>query len=44
MYWNAYKRTLTLDTDNIVLRIDNPMASDTSTETVFQYRMVLMKI
>lgn len=38
---NAFKRTLTLTPDNIILRINNPMAEGSKT---FSYKIVLMKI
>lgn len=41
LYWNGYKRTLTLGGQNITLRIDNP---DTNNTVTFSYKIVLMKI
>lgn len=41
LYYEAYKRTLSLLPSNIQLRIENPKTSGTTT---FYYRIVLMKI
>lgn len=40
LYYNAVKRTLTLSTDKIILRIDNK----NTTKTTYYYKVVLMKI
>lgn len=42
MYWNGFKRTLTLGGNNINLRIENPMNTDD--KNAFYYKLVLMKI
>ena len=41
MYWNAYKRTLTLGDQNITLRVENP---STESAYTFNFIIVLMKI